>query len=97
MNDTRALAAQVLAAATFDGSSMREALLPAQAQLADARDRALLTAIANEGARWWLRFDGGGERVEALLEAVLVELPLAALCGWIVWDTERFLVLRRRR
>jgi hypothetical protein len=40
---------------------------------------------------------GGGERVEALLEAVLVELPLAALCGWIVWDTERFLVLRRRR
>jgi hypothetical protein len=40
---------------------------------------------------------GGGERVEALLEAVLVELPLAFLCGWIVWDTERFLVLRRRR
>jgi hypothetical protein len=39
---------------------------------------------------------GGGERVEALLEAGLVELPLAALCAWIVWDTERFLVLRRR-
>ena len=40
---------------------------------------------------------GGGERFEALVEALFVELPLAALCGWIVWDAERFLVLRRRR
>jgi hypothetical protein len=39
---------------------------------------------------------GGGERVEALAEAVFVELPLAALCAWLVWDAERFLVLRRR-
>jgi 16S rRNA (cytosine967-C5)-methyltransferase len=57
MNDTRALAAQVLAAVAFEGASLREALAPAQKQLADARDRALLTAIASEGARWWLRFD----------------------------------------
>ncbi|HEX7129196.1 MAG TPA: 16S rRNA (cytosine(967)-C(5))-methyltransferase RsmB [Rhodanobacteraceae bacterium] len=57
MNDTRALAAQVLAAVAFEGQSLREALAPAQAQLADPRDRALLTAIANEGARCWLRFD----------------------------------------
>ncbi|HET9836051.1 MAG TPA: 16S rRNA (cytosine(967)-C(5))-methyltransferase RsmB [Rhodanobacteraceae bacterium] len=55
--DTRALAAQVLAAVVFDGRSLREALAPVQAQLADSRDRALLTAIANEGARGWLRFD----------------------------------------
>jgi hypothetical protein len=39
---------------------------------------------------------GGGERIEALAEAVFVELPLAALCAWLVWDAERFLVLRRR-
>ena len=40
---------------------------------------------------------GGGERLEALLEAIFVELPLAILCGWIVWDTERFLVVASRR
>jgi hypothetical protein len=28
---------------------------------------------------------GGSERLEAVLEAVLVELPLAALCGLVVW------------
>ncbi len=42
----------------------------------------------------------GGEQFEALLEACLAELPLAALCGWIVWDAERFvrlLPLPRRR
>lgn len=37
----------------------------------------------------------GGEMVEALLEAVFVELPLAALCGWIVYDAEAVLELRR--
>lgn len=55
--DTRALAAEVLAAVALQGASLRERLRPAQAQLADSRDRALLTALANEGARWWLRFD----------------------------------------
>src|SRR5690348_8961217 len=55
--DTRALAAQVLAAVAFDGQSLRDALVPAQKQLPDSRDRALLTAIANEGARGWLRLD----------------------------------------
>ena len=33
---------------------------------------------------------GPGERVEALLEAGFAEVPLAALCAYIVWDTERF-------
>jgi 16S rRNA (cytosine967-C5)-methyltransferase len=57
MSDTRALAAEVLAAIALHGKSLREQLRPAQAKLADARDRALLTALCNEGARWWLRFD----------------------------------------
>jgi hypothetical protein len=32
----------------------------------------------------------GDEQLLAILEAVLAELPLAALCGWIVLDTARF-------
>jgi hypothetical protein len=38
--------------------------------------------------------------LEAIAEAALAELPLAALCGWIVFDSERFLaatVTRFRR
>jgi hypothetical protein len=33
--------------------------------------------------------DAGG-RIEALLEAGFAELPLAAICWFIVYDTERF-------
>jgi hypothetical protein len=50
---------------------------------------------------------GGGERMEALASALLAELPLAAICVFIVVDAERFrhatvkrytaLVQRRRR
>jgi len=40
--------------------------------------------------------DGGGERVEAVLEAVLGELPLAALCAFIVYDVERVQASVRR-
>jgi 16S rRNA (cytosine967-C5)-methyltransferase len=57
MTDTRALAAEVLADVALRGTSLRERLQPAQSKLADARDRAFLTALCNEGARWWLRFD----------------------------------------
>lgn len=57
MTDTRALAAEVLADVALHGTSLRDRLQPAQARLADPRDRALLTALCNEGARWWLRFD----------------------------------------
>jgi hypothetical protein len=40
---------------------------------------------------------GGDEVGRAVLEALFAELPLAALCGWIVVDTKRFhdAVLRR--
>lgn len=68
MTDTRALAAEVLADVALRGASLRERLQPAQARLADARDRALLTALCNEGARWWLRFDKG---IDALLRQPL--------------------------
>lgn len=33
---------------------------------------------------------GGGEMAEAVLEACLAELPLAALCAYIVYDAENF-------
>ncbi len=39
---------------------------------------------------------GGTERMEAVLEAIFAELPLAAICGYIVYDAERFLVTVRR-
>jgi hypothetical protein len=34
---------------------------------------------------------GSGEMMEALAEAVFAELPLAAVCGFIVYDAETFL------
>src|SRR6185437_10834633 len=78
--DTRALAARALASVAFDGASLREVLIHAQPQLSDSRDRALLTALANEGARWWLRYDGALDRLldkplrqrEPLVHALLV-------------------------
>ncbi len=80
MTDTRALAAGVLAEVALRGASLRERLQPAQSKLADARDRAFLTALCNEGARWWLRFDKSIERLlqqplrkrEPALHALLV-------------------------
>jgi hypothetical protein len=39
---------------------------------------------------------GGGDRLEAVLEAVFAELPLAALCAYIVIDVERFRATVRR-
>ena len=39
----------------------------------------------------------GSEQVEPILEACLAELPLAALCAYVVWDVERFLTLLPRR
>jgi hypothetical protein len=32
----------------------------------------------------------GDEQLQAILEAVCAEIPLAILCGWIVLDTTRF-------
>lgn len=46
--------------------------------------------------------NGSGERLEAALEAVFVELPLAIFCVWLALHREQtvaavFAVLRRRR
>lgn len=89
--DTRALAAQCLADVALGGASLRERLAPAQTQLADPRDRAFLTALCNEGARWWLRFDSALDRLldkplrqreqalHALLVLGLVQLEILGL------------------
>ena len=39
---------------------------------------------------------GGGDRLQAVLEAVFAELPLAALCAYVVADVERFSATVRR-
>ena len=39
---------------------------------------------------------GGSDRLEAILEAVFGELPLAALCAYMVIDVERFRATVRR-
>jgi uncharacterized membrane protein len=33
--------------------------------------------------------NGGGEQLEAALEAAVVEIPLALFCLWLAWDSER--------
>jgi 16S rRNA (cytosine967-C5)-methyltransferase len=62
--DPRALAAQALAG-VVDGQSLRAAFAAFSTKLADARDRALLSALLYSGARWWLRYDPAlGELLE---------------------------------
>lgn len=39
---------------------------------------------------------GSGDALEAILEALLAELPLAAVCALIVYDAERFTRYSRR-
>ena len=91
MNDTRALAAQALADIALRGVSLREALDQRAPKLRDPRDRALLTALLNDGARWWLRFDAALDHlldkplrrkepeVHALLVLGLVQLEILEL------------------
>ncbi len=40
---------------------------------------------------------GSGEALEAILAALLAELPLALVCAFIVYDVERFTQTPRRR
>jgi hypothetical protein len=40
---------------------------------------------------------GSGEALEAILEALFAELPLALLCAFIVYDAERFMQTTFRR
>ena len=55
--DARAVAALALAEVAMHGASLREVLARHAGKLTDARDRALLTALAHHGSRWWLRYD----------------------------------------
>ncbi|HEX7340724.1 MAG TPA: 16S rRNA (cytosine(967)-C(5))-methyltransferase RsmB [Rhodanobacteraceae bacterium] len=56
-SDVRALAAQALAEVAINGASLREVLTRSAPRLADSRDRAMLSALLHESARWWLRYD----------------------------------------
>lgn len=67
--DPRALAAQALASVVA-GQSLRAASDSSAAKIHDPRDRALLSALLHEGARWWLRFDVA---LDAMLERPLRE------------------------
>lgn len=54
--DARALAAQALARIVA-GESLRAAFMQFSKNIPESRDRALLSSLLHEGARWWLRFD----------------------------------------
>jgi 16S rRNA (cytosine967-C5)-methyltransferase len=73
--DPRALAAQALAGVVA-GQSLRAAFAAATAKLPDARDRALLSNLLHEGARWWLRFEAA---LGSLLERPLRERDIHTL------------------
>ena len=65
--DPRALAAQALADIVA-GQSLRAAFAAFSTKLPDARDRALLSSLLHEGARWWPRYDAA---LNGLLEQPL--------------------------
>jgi len=75
--NVRALAAQSLAR-IVRGESLRAVFAATATRLDDARDRALLSSLLHEGARWWLRYDAALQR---LLERPLREreAPVHAL------------------
>ncbi|HSN00045.1 MAG TPA: 16S rRNA (cytosine(967)-C(5))-methyltransferase RsmB [Rudaea sp.] len=91
--DPRALAAQALAGVVA-GQSQRAAFAELSTKLNDVRDRALLSSLLHEGARWWLRFDAAvgmllerplRERdadVRALLVLGLVQLEIMGLSDY---------------
>ncbi len=57
MNDARALAAQALDQIVRGGVSLRSAFADVAPRLPDPRDRAFVSALLHDGARWWLRYD----------------------------------------
>jgi 16S rRNA (cytosine967-C5)-methyltransferase len=107
----RALAAEALADIALSGHSLREVADRAMPRLPDSRDRALLTALLNEGARWWPRFDAALDRlmdkpirrnepvVHALLVTGLVQLEILELPGYaaVAATVEAVRELRRPR
>jgi len=70
--NARALAAQALQRIVA-GQSLRAEFAAFSTKLHDARDRALLSALLREGARWWLRYSAATSH--------LLERPLPAREG----------------
>jgi len=87
--DPRALAAQALADVVA-GQSLRAAFAAFSTKLADARDRALLSSLLHEGARWWRRYDAA---LSGLLEQPLRERE-AAMHALLVLGLVQLEVLR---
>jgi 16S rRNA (cytosine967-C5)-methyltransferase len=107
----RALAAEALADIALSGHSLRDVADRALPRLPDSRDRALLTALLNDGARWWPRFDAALDRlldkpirrnepvIHALLVTGLVQLEVLELPGYaaVAATVEAARELRRPR
>lgn len=87
--NVRAVAAQALAR-IVRGESLRSVFAATSIRLADPRDRALLSSLLHEGARWWLRYDAA---LANLLDRALPEreLPVQALAvlGFVQLDVLR--------
>ena len=91
--DARAVAAQALQRVVA-GQSLRAEFATFSTKLPDARDRALLSALLHAGARWWLRYSVGVDRLlqrplparevqlRALLVLGLVQLEVLQLPGY---------------
>jgi 16S rRNA (cytosine967-C5)-methyltransferase len=111
MTDTRALAATALSDIALRGQSLREAVDRALPKIGDPRDRALFTALVNEGARWWPRYDAAIDAlidkplrrqepaIHALLVLGLVQLEVLQMPGYaaVAATVEAARALRRPR
>ncbi len=83
--NVRALAAQALER-IVEGESLRAAFATFSTKLHDARDRALLSSLLHEGARWWLRYDAAAG---VLLERPLRDARGACARSCSVWSSSR--------
>jgi hypothetical protein len=95
--NARALAAQALQRIVA-GQSLRAEFAAFSTKLHDARDRALLSALLREGARWWLRYSVATGRLlerplpareaqlQALLVLGLVQIEVLQLPGYAAVD-----------
>jgi len=106
-----ALSAEKQADIALSGHSLREVADRAFPRLPDSRDRALLTALLNEGARWWPRYDAAIDRlldksirrndpkIHALLVIGLIQLEVLELPAYaaVAATVEAVRELRRPR
>jgi 16S rRNA (cytosine967-C5)-methyltransferase len=60
--NARAIAAQALQRIA-EGHSLRAEFASSSTKLRDSRDRAMLSALLHDGARWWLRYDAALDRL----------------------------------